>query len=432
MIIDFSVQNFASIKNKQTLSFEADKSTHLEDAYVINCGQQRILKLALIYGANASGKTTILKALHFLRNLILKPEVKKTTDLKFNPFLFDQLTPTQNSIISITFFQNGVKYFYEVVFFKKAIVSEELYFYKPNKANVFKRKTNLSKQYTEIEFGSKISADKIFRNTLEANTLSNNTVLGGYLKTNIDLEELQEVINWFETYLNPLVYSETGLESYVTTKIQENEVSKSDIVTILKKADFNISDVVIQEENKEIPNDFIEFLKRQLKASDERIKELEDIGKLSSVNLEFEYTVDNKAYTLPLEFESQGTRRYYGFAGLLALLIKKSTALPIDELEASLHPDLYLHFLLSFLLNSKNSQIIATTHNREILDNKDIFRNDAIWFTDKQDSCATELYSLADFDSSVVRNTTNILNAYKIGKLGATPNLGDTFIELKL
>lgn len=432
MIIDFSIQNFASIKEKQTLSFEADKSTHLEDAYVVHCGQQRILKFALIYGANASGKTTILNALHFLRNLILKPEVKKTAELRFNPFLFDQLTPTQNSILSITFFQNGIKYFYEVTFFKKAIVSEELYFYNPNKANVFKRKTNLSKQFTEIEFGTKIIADKIFRKTLEANTLSNNTVLGGYLKTNIDLKELQEVIIWFETYLNPLVYSETELEGFVTTKIQENEISKSDIVTILKKADFNISDIVIQEEEKEIPNEFIQFLKKQLKASDERIKELEDKGKLSAVNLEFEHTVDNRAYTLPLEFESQGTRRYYGFAGLLALLIKNSMAFPIDELEASLHPDLYLHFLLSFLLNSKNSQIIATTHNREILDNKDIFRNDAIWFTDKQDSCATELYSLADFDSSVVRNTTNILNAYKSGKLSATPNLGDTFIDLNL
>ena len=111
---------------------------------------------------------------------------------------------------------------------------------------------------------------------------------------------------------------------------------------------------------------------------------------------------------------------------------KNSTAFPIDELESSLHPDLYLHFLLSFLLNSQNSQIIATTHNREILDNKDIFRNDAIWFTDKQESCSTELYSLADFDSSVVRNTTNILNAYKSGKLSATPNLGDNFIDLNL
>jgi AAA15 family ATPase/GTPase len=114
-----------------------------------------------------------------------------------------------------------------------------------------------------------------------------------------------------------------------------------------------------------------------------------------------------------------------------ALLIKNSTAFPIDELESSLHPDLYTHFILSFLLNTDKSQIIATTHNLEILDNKDIFRNDVIWFTDKNENCATELYSLADFDSSIVRNTTNIYNAYKSGKLKAIPNLGDNFIDLK-
>jgi AAA15 family ATPase/GTPase len=142
--------------------------------------------------------------------------------------------------------------------------------------------------------------------------------------------------------------------------------------------------------------------------------------------------VNEVKYSLPIELESQGTRRYYGFAGLLALLIKKSTAFPIDELESSLHPDLYIHFILSFLLNSKQSQIIATTHNREILDNKDIFRNDAIWFTDKNENCSTEIYSLADFDSSIVRNTTNILNVYKSGKLRGTPNLSDYFIDLKL
>ncbi len=79
-------------------------------------------------------------------------------------------------------------------------------------------------------------------------------------------------------------------------------------------------------------------------------------------------------------------------------------------------------------MNTDRSQLIATTHNREILDNKDIFRNDAIWFTDKDENGSTELYSLADFDSSTVRNTTNILNAYKSGKLKATPNLGDYFI----
>ncbi|UKJ06944.1 AAA family ATPase [Solitalea lacus] len=430
MIVNFSVQNFGSIKDKQTLSFEADKSTHLEDAYIVNFGGQRVLKLALIYGANASGKTTILKALDFLRDIILEPERKKTNELDFNPFLFDPKTPNQNSIISIEFFQNDIKYFYEVEFFKKAIVTEGLYFHNPNKANVFRRKTNLSNQFTEITFGSKISTDKIFEKTLESNTLWNNTVLGGYIKTNIDLKELQEVVDWFENYLSPLVSTITELEGFVTSRIDNNEISKSDVVTILKKADFNISDIVIQEEEKEIPDDFIEFLKKQVKTPSDKIKELEERGKLTAVNIEFEHTVNNTKYTLPLEFESQGTRRYYGFAGLLALLIKNSTAFPIDELEASLHPDLYLHFLLSFLLNSKTSQIIATTHNREILDNKDIFRNDAIWFTDKQESCSTELYSLIDFDSSVVRNTTNILNAYKSGKLSGTPNLGDTFIDL--
>jgi len=74
--------------------------------------------------------------------------------------------------------------------------------------------------------------------------------------------------------------------------------------------------------------------------------------------------------------------------------------------------------------------MIATTHNREILNNKDIFRNDAIWFTDKSKDSATELYSLADFDSSVIRDTSNVYNAYKIGKLGAVPNLGDYYIDV--
>jgi AAA15 family ATPase/GTPase len=145
----------------------------------------------------------------------------------------------------------------------------------------------------------------------------------------------------------------------------------------------------------------------------------------------FEHKINDKKYNLPMEKESEGTRRYYGFAGLLALLIKDSITLPIDELEASLHPDLYIHFILSFLINSEKSQIIATTHNREILNNKDIFRNDSIWFTDKSENCSTELYSLIDFDTSVIRDTSNILNAYKSGKLKGNPNLGDYYIDLE-
>ena len=432
MIINFSIQNFGSVKDKQTLTFEADKSDHLENSYIIHTNGLRLLKIALIYGANASGKTTILKALEFLRDIVLEPETKKTDELDFQPFLFDSETPNQNSVISIEFIANDTKYFYEVEFFRKAVVNESLNFYNPNKANVYKRTTDINNQFTEIKFGNKIKIDKTIEKNLEANTLWNNTVLGGFLKTNVDVKELKEAVEWFKNYLRPLIFTKTQLEGFVTSKIDKGELSKLDVINILKKADFHISDIVIQEEEKEIPDGFIEFVKKQLKAPDNEVKKLEEKGKITSVNIEFEHTVNQTKYTLPIEMESQGTRRFYGFAGLLALLIKNSTAFPIDELESSLHPDLYTHFILSFLLNTDKSQIIATTHNREILDNKDVFRNDAIWFTDKNEKCSTELFSLADFDSSIVRNTTNIYNAYKSGKLKATPNLGDNFIDLNI
>lgn len=415
MIINFTVQNFGSIKEKQVLSFEAGKSTHLEDTYIIQSGKHRILNLALIYGANASGKTTVLKALDFLRDMVMNPLKQKTDELDFNPFLFDVNTPKQNSFFTIEFLQNEIKYLYEVEFSQKAIVSEALYSYNPKKANVFKRTTDLEKQLTEISFGSKVSVDAVSEKTLTANTLWNNTVLGGFLKTNIESKELREVVDWFGSYLNPLIKPRTKLDIFVTGFIENEKISKSDIISVLKKADLNISDIVLKKRVEELPSNKSNGINIQI------VREI--------ISTHLEHTVDNAKYTLPFELESEGTKRYYGFAGLLALLTKTSTAFPIDELETSLHPDLYMHFLLSFLLNAKNSQLIATTHNRELLNDKDLFRNDAIWFTNKGEDSATELYSLADFDTSVIRDTTNILNAYKSGKLSGTPNLGDTYID---
>ncbi len=431
MIINFNVQNFGSIKDKQTLSFEADKSKHLEDYFIMkSINGLRLLKLGLIYGANASGKTSVLKALDFLRDLVLQPEGKKTSELNFNPFLFDQTTPSLPTILSIEFIQNDIKYFYEIEFSKKAILKEELINFNPSKASVYKRTTDIEKQFSEIKFGSKITIDKSFKKTLESNTLWNNSVLGGFLKTNVELKELKEVTDWFSSYLQPIVQPFTELDGYVASKIESSDINKKDVISILKKADFNISDIVINKEEKDIPDRLIDFLEKKVRASVEKVNELKNKVKITSLNIELEHTVNERKYNLPFELESQGTQRYYGFAGLLSLLIRGSISIPIDELESSLHPDLFTHFLLSYLINSKKSQLIATTHNREILNNKDIFRNDAIWFTNKNEDCATELYSLSDFDTSVVRDTSNVYNAYKIGKFGGVPNLGDYFIDL--
>ena len=423
MIVNFSIQNFGSIKDKQTLSFEADASKHLEDIYVVHTAGKRLLKLALIYGANASGKTTVVKALHFLGELVLNPKNKKIEELEFEPFLFDSETRKQPSELSIEFIQQEIRYLYEITFTKKGINKEVLYKFSPRKTLLFKRETNLERQLTNISFRKEFSISKNAKETLQSNTLSNNTVFGGFLKTNVDIEDLRHAINWFIYCFKPIIYTKTQLEGFVTKEIERGFLKKEDIVKILKKADFHISDIILEKEEKSIPNELINLLKNELE--DERFEVRKSI---ISTKIIFEHSVNNNLYALPFQLESEGTKRFYGFAGILALLIKTPTIFPIDELESSLHPDLYTHFLLSFLQNAQHSQLIATTHNRELLGDTNIFRNDVIWFTNKGEDCATELYSLADFDTSAIKN---FLNAYKIGKFSGVPRLFDTFIDLE-
>jgi AAA15 family ATPase/GTPase len=227
MLINFSIQNFGSIKEKQTLSFEADKSSHL----VIPTNGLRLLKLALIYGANASGKTTILNALEFLINVVLNPKIQKTQPLNFEPFLFDKNTLKKNTIFNIDFIQNNTRYLYKIELNKKCVVKEVLSYAKnpvsiKKATNIFERTTDFEKQLTNIAFNSKIKIDNVSSKTLVANALSNNTVLGGFSKTNIDLKELTDVTNWFEEYLNPVISINTDLYSFITRKLDESEIKR--------------------------------------------------------------------------------------------------------------------------------------------------------------------------------------------------------------
>lgn len=407
MIINFSVENFGSIKDKQTLSFLANKSDHLEDYYIIEpIKGLRLNKLALIYGANASGKTTILKALDFLRKICTEPFDKKTEKFDFEPFLFDEDTPNQNTKFELEFVQNGIRYFYEVELNKNCIVKEKLYNFNPNKALVFERTTDEQKELTSVKFGSKIAKRKSLEENLETFTLWNNTILGGFLKGNIDFFELKNASDWFVDVMLRLILPNEDLSDVFLSTLNENEEYLKVFLTFFKKSDFNIKS--LKFENKKL------------------------ITKLNKENIEIIHIVNNNEYILKFDKESLGTQKYFTLVGLLIFAIFSDVILYIDELESSLHPDLYIHFLMFYIVNSKSeSQLIATTHNREILNNRDIFRDDAIWFTDKNEDSATELYSLADFDSSVVRDTTNVLNAYKSGKLGGVPNLGDYYIDLE-
>lgn len=434
MIINFTLENFGPVRERQTISFEAKKYDDLENYFIVEpIPNLRLLKLIFLYGANASGKTTFLKGIEFLRDIVLEPLEKRNEEIEFKQFMFDENSRKANSFIEVSFVTSGKKYVYSLTFNNTYIVKESLIVYNPNKSVVFERVTDEIKQLSTIKFGSKLKVGKEVSNTLINNTLWNNTVLGGFLKVNVDIEEFKEVIYWFENTLRPMVTPRTDLESFVTRNINRNSIKKDNVVEILRKADLNIDNIKIEEKETEIPNGLFEFIEKNLKNDDEKkhISDLKEKGKLKSFNLEFIHLINGINYQLPFDDQSQGTQRFYGLAGILDLLVRKESVVPIDELESSLHPDLFIHFILMHLVNSNKSQIIATTHNREILKNKDIFRNDSVWFADKSDEGNTLIYALDEFDSKTIRDTSSIYNAYSIGKLGGVPELGDYYLDFK-
>ena len=140
----------------------------------------------------------------------------------------------------------------------------------------------------------------------------------------------------------------------------------------------------------------------------------------------FEHRIVNEgkeeSHKLPESLESQGTLRYYGLSAPFFNTIEKDAFLAIDEIGSALHPLLVMHFLREFLRKSKNAQLLFTTHNLSLLQEKEILRKDAIWFTEKGNDGATSIYSMADFN---FRKELSFYNAYKQGKFGAIPNLED-------
>ncbi len=429
MIIEFSISNFRSIKEKVTLSFNT-KSKEGDEYFTYKMPNgKKILKLGFIYGANASGKTNVLLALDFLRNLVLQPFDKKTESFNFEPFLFDNdYKLNKNTSFSLDFFQNGTRYIYELTLNRKTILEEELHFYSPKKSLIYKRTTKLGSQLSKISFGQKIKIDKNSKKNLIGNTLWNNTVLGGFLKTNMESTELQEVIDWFLNKLKPIIAPETALTSFVSDRIEDERINKEIVIEILQKADFNISDINYKKKIVSIDDKSINISKESL-IPNQNIEWIKGGKIIESTEILFKHLIEDDEFLLPIDVESAGTKRYYGLSGMLSLILNERSILSIDEIESSLHPDLVKHFIITFLVNSRESQLIATTHNRELLMERDILLNDSIWFTEKKEDGSTELYSVSDFDTSTIRNTSSIYNAYKIGKLGAVPDTADYYIE---
>lgn len=431
MLVDFSVENFLSFSDKQTLSFEPDaKVKGLEDYYFISVLDKdklhkslSLLKIGMIYGANASGKSNFLKALNYLKSIALKTKTEKNTTLKYAPFGMDY---SKSSVMEVNFISCQTKYNYKVEFNRNSIVYEELnqypYLTARKSKNVYKRTTDGEKQLPNIVFEKSLKIDSLTLKQLNIVTLWNETVLASFSKISADIPAVRNACDWFKYYLNELFPLQTPLDVISTAFIDDNLVKVDSIVNALKRADFNISGITIDKKRpvrdylQEIVDSFDEEQKLPIK-----VDVLDDVGNSNIPKIMMKHKTDQSEFVLPYKLESEGTKRYFGLIGVLMNLSLFSVMMMIDELDMSLHPELYDAFIVSFLKNVKESQLLFTTHNREFLQKKHLLRKDALWIANKRDSGSTEMYSFADFGSSVIRDTTSIYNAYSVGKLGGVP-----------
>jgi AAA15 family ATPase/GTPase len=306
-----------------------------------------------------------------------------------------------------------------------------IYYPKGREADLYTRITDPEKQLSIISFGSKVKIPSKDLKVIEANTIWNNTVLGATLKLNVDVPELNKVANWFMGTLSPVINSRSPLYEGTLMRIQADPGSRRKIVELIGKADVQIGDINIVVKDEVVDNKFADMLSNR-DWNDDLLKKFLLDKELANSEVEFLHRViingEEHSKSLPHKVESKGTQQYFGLSGTISTMIERESVAVIDEIETSLHPDLMKQILLIFLANSSTSQLLCTTHNVSFLDEKDIIRNDSVWFTQKRDNGSTELYSLDDFDSSTFRKGSSVINAYKIGKLGAKPNLGNIFL----
>jgi AAA15 family ATPase/GTPase len=420
MILEFKVKNFLSFKEEQVLSLEANSDKYLQDYHCINVNPDiKVLKLCMIYGANASGKSNLLLALDFLRIKCIETK-DRSEKTGFIPFSFDNTSKQEPGFFEISFFANNHKYIYSLCLDKDLIIDEKLTYYPGQQpALIFQRQHQKKDDEYILKTGSKIKVSPVEMSVLKSNTLNNMTIISGLSKTNIKFPELKAAYDWFLNILKEIIKPSNDIFRETVLNLMEQPFDfKKFIFKGLEKADFNITDIYIEPDH--IPlNSF------------DTPNIVSDINTVTYYNKNKVFFIHqtkcgdkDSIEKLDARYQSAGTLKYFGLLGIIKMAIDKNMVLNFDELENSLHPELINHLINYYLYHSKlvssHSQFIFTTHNVDLLA-EDFIRKDIVWFTDKQSDGATNLYSLSDFD---IRKNLSFVNAYKAGKFGAIPNIG--------
>lgn len=430
MIAEFSIENFFSVKSVQKISFEPSLDTFMSDEYSYEVKEGiRLLKIGIIYGANASGKTNILNAVDFFRMLVFRMPKDRNEKTGVVPFMLDETSRNERTKMSMVFYINQAKYILSFELDEKYIYSETLIVYesiRPTK--LYSRSYDANTDSTIIEFGANLKMAKKSQDIISGNTINNCSVLAAFGKSNVERTKLNDVYDYFAKQIKDVLAPGMLLSGYVKSRLDKDETGdlKKFVLDFLKASDFNIEDVALREEEELITPELEQLIQNAPIDKDAKAEMLRK-GKITNTELTFKHKAGDKVYDLSEEYESNGTMRFLGMAVILNYLLKTNRFVPIDEVETSIHYELLAYFIKVFLANSNGtSQLLLTTHDINLL-NEDFIRRDTIWFTDKDELGETKIVRLSSLG---LHKNLSPYNAYKQGKLVKLPFLGSQYINL--
>jgi len=318
MILSFTVKNFLSIRDEQTLSFEATADATLEDVYVVKKDKTRILKLGMIFGPNAAGKTNILLALDFLRKFALTHRQTKDLSTEHVPFMLDATSKNGHGYFELSFYIRDILHIYSLKINHAFVNSEKLVYYPGIRpAIIFNRQQDTQKDIAKIEFGSTVKLKASDKALIEGNTLRNMSVIAAFSKLNLDFPELKAVYQFFDEKMFPLIKPKTNLHDWTTKRIEKSDQIKKFVVDLLNNADFNIADIKIETILPEdIPD--LDQVMSTFPLPEEAKQQL-----IASKSLVFKQlllmhkTGADQSFGLTLDVESAGTNRLFELGGAL-------------------------------------------------------------------------------------------------------------------
>lgn len=417
MIQEFSVRNFLSFRDKETISFLATSDKKLIDELTYEPKKGvKLLRMAMIYGANASGKSNLLQAIQALWQLLFSPLDKEHEKIEFyNPF---ELSKNEATFFEIIFWIKDRKFKYEIEYNNTSILYEKMMYTTDSGilSDLYERTIN-----QEIKFGSTLNIKAQQRNDLNKETLSNHTVLSTLNKKNINVPAvMKELYEWIKSNVHELGVHNNAIE--IAEQAEKDVKLKNILLELLSRADFNISNFKLID--SKLSKELIEEIKNDDDIDDKLKEKLVKPRK----ELVFSHFTEKDEFQISFHLESTGTRVFFRLARLLYDLGKGGCLLMEDELEDSLHYDLLIHFLQTYLQMNIDSQLIFTTHNQLLLDEDWMIRRDMVWFIEKdRNTSASTMYRASELG---IHKNLSLLNAYKVGKLGAKPNLGSTIFNV--